>query len=169
VFSVRIAEPGDAMAVADVHVRSWQVAYRGLLPQDYLDQLRPEDRARRYAFRDISTDGPETIVAVQDGTICAFASTGPASSSAYVSRGELLALYVDPACWRRGIGRRLLEVARRRLTERGYTEAILWVLVGNDQAETFYRADGWALDGARRDDEVWGLTVTELRYRRALP
>ena len=27
-----------------VHVRSWQVAYRGLFPDDYLDGLRAEDR-----------------------------------------------------------------------------------------------------------------------------
>jgi ribosomal protein S18 acetylase RimI-like enzyme len=169
VLRIRAAEPDDAMAVAEVHVRSWQLGYRGLLSPDYLDQLRPEDRARQYAFSDISTDGPETIVAVQDGAICGFASTGAASSLMHVTRGELLALYVDPACWRRGIGRRLIDVARRRLTERGYTEAILWMLVGNERAKAFYRTDGWAPDGERRDDQVWGLAVTEARYQRALP
>ena len=43
---LRPAEPVDAIAVAHVHVRSWQVAYRTLMPDDYLDQLRPEDRCR---------------------------------------------------------------------------------------------------------------------------
>lgn len=38
------------MAVARVHVRSWQVAYRGLIPDGYLDRLCPEDRAVRYDF-----------------------------------------------------------------------------------------------------------------------
>ncbi len=47
---LRPAEPADAMAVARVHVRSWQAAYRGLLPDAYLDGLRPEDRAARYDF-----------------------------------------------------------------------------------------------------------------------
>ncbi len=42
---IRPAEPADAMAVARVHVRSSQVAYQTLMPQDYLDQQRPEDRA----------------------------------------------------------------------------------------------------------------------------
>ena len=32
------------MAVARVHVRSWQVGYRGLLPDAYLDGLRAEER-----------------------------------------------------------------------------------------------------------------------------
>jgi hypothetical protein len=35
------------MAVAAVHVRSWQVGYRGLVPDNYLDEPRPEDRAGR--------------------------------------------------------------------------------------------------------------------------
>jgi ribosomal protein S18 acetylase RimI-like enzyme len=75
---------------------------------------------------------------------------------------------VDPECWRHGIGRRLVDEARRRLSERGFTEAILWVLVGNQRADSFYRADGWLPDGTRREDEVWGAHVDEVRYRRAL-
>ena len=37
---LRPAEPADAMGVARVHVRAWQVAYRNLLPDDYLDSLQ---------------------------------------------------------------------------------------------------------------------------------
>ena len=48
----RLAVPGDEQAVAVVHVRSWQVAYRGLMPDEYLDGLRPQDRADRYTFAD---------------------------------------------------------------------------------------------------------------------
>ena len=43
---LRPAEPGDASAVALVHVRAWQTRYRKLLPDEYLDGLRPEERAR---------------------------------------------------------------------------------------------------------------------------
>jgi hypothetical protein len=44
VETVRPARPDDALPVAGVHVRSWQAAYRGLLPDDYLDGLRAEER-----------------------------------------------------------------------------------------------------------------------------
>ena len=50
-MEIRPAEPEDALAVARVHVRTWQAAYRSLLPDHYLDQLRAEDRAARYQFR----------------------------------------------------------------------------------------------------------------------
>ncbi len=39
--------PGDEMVVAALHVLSWQVAHKGLLPDEYLNGLRPEDRVLR--------------------------------------------------------------------------------------------------------------------------
>lgn len=167
-LTVRSAEPGDALQVAQVHVRSWQAGYRDLLPSSYLDGLRPEDRAGRYRFGGSSPDDPTTIVVEDDGAIRGFATTGRAADVDGREVGELLALYVDPDCWRQGVGRRLLHVARQRLAD-GLDQAILWVLAGNERAERFYRADGWRADGGRRQDEVWGIGVDEVRYRRALP
>src|SRR5437763_506096 len=137
------------MAVAEVHVRSWQVAYRSLLPDAYLDSLRPADRAARYTFHRIGANDPATIVALLRGVIRGFATTGPARGGEPGSVGELLALYVDPPCWGRGVGRRLMVEAHRRLIEGGFAEAILWVLAGNERAQRFYQADGWLPDGAR--------------------
>jgi hypothetical protein len=61
---LRRAEPGDAMDVARVHVRSWQAGYRGLLPDAYLDGLRPEERAGRYNFASEKLRDPATMAAV---------------------------------------------------------------------------------------------------------
>src|ERR1700733_10951207 len=92
----RPAEPPDAMAVARVHVRSWQAAYRTLLPDDYLDQLRPQDRADSYDFASLDPLKPRTIVAVEDGLIHGFASTAPSRDPDLGDYGKLCALYVDP-------------------------------------------------------------------------
>ena len=165
---LRRAEPADALAVAGVHVRSWQVAYRGLLSDDYLDTLRPEDRAARYTFAERAPDRPLTIVATDGQTICGFATTGPAHDAVLPRTGEVLALYVDPDRWGRGVGRALIEAARENLVEQAFDAASLWVLAGNERAERFYRIDGWAPDGSRREDEVWGVSVDEVRYRRSL-
>jgi GNAT superfamily N-acetyltransferase len=168
VLSVRTATPQDAAGVADVHVRAWQTAYRGLLPDEYLDGLRAADRISRYRFGVTEPDQPTTIVAVDGGVICGFATTGPARDGAVPSAGLLHALYVEPACWGRGVGRLLMAEARARLRGQGFLEGVLWVLVGNDRAQRFYRADGWLPDGSRRDQEVWGITVDEIRYRTPL-
>jgi GNAT superfamily N-acetyltransferase len=165
---LRLAEPEDAIAVARVHVRSWQAAYRTLMPDEYLDQLRPEDRAPKYRFGISDPLQPVTIVAEQGTTILGFATTAPAGDRDVPDHGELCALYVDPAQWGRGVGAALIAAARARLLELGFGKAVLWVLAGNVRAERFYRLDQWMRDGRRRTATVWGVTVGEFRYTRTL-
>ena len=165
---LRPAEPEDALSVARVHVRAWQVGYRHILPDHYLAQLRPEERAQRYDFATTDVRQPMTLVAVDDGAIRGFATTAPARDNDLPDLGELCALYVDPGCWKRGIGGALVAAARQRLVEQGYRYALLWVLAGNDRAEHFYRTDGWIPDGMVRREHIWGVTVDEIRYRRPL-
>jgi GNAT superfamily N-acetyltransferase len=109
---LRPAQPEDALAVALVHVRSWQTAYRTLLPDDYLDQLRPEDRAQKYDFTSHDPQKPRTIVAAEGGLIYGFATTAPSRDLSLPDHGELYALYVEPDQWGRGIGVALVAAAR---------------------------------------------------------
>ncbi|HTZ07709.1 MAG TPA: GNAT family N-acetyltransferase [Acidimicrobiales bacterium] len=163
---LRPARPDDALAVAGVHVRSWQAGYRGLLPDHVLDALRPEERARHYRFAHPDPAAPATVVAVEDGTVVGFATTGLGPSGTAGGDGEVLALYVDPGWWGRGVGRGLVAGARAALARAGAARGLLWVLAGNTRAGRFYRADGWAPDGTRRRAEVWGVDVEERCYRR---
>ena len=169
VLSIRAARQEDAAEVAGVHVRSWQVGYRGLLPDEYLDSLRLEDRVAHYTFGATDPSLPSTMVAAEDGVICGFATMGPSRDADLQDAGEVLALYVDPEAWGFGVGRRLIAEARAHLGSRGFTEVVLWVLVGNDRAQRFYRVDGWEPDDRHRREEIWGVLVDESRYRRHLP
>lgn len=155
-MQLRRARIGDEPAVADVHVRSWQVGYRGLIADDFLDGLRPEDRAAAYTF---GADDPLTVVAVTD-RIRGFVTVSPGA-------GELRALYVDPEAWGTGLGRALIVEAERRLA-RHHIAAGLWVLTGNVRARRFYEVAGWRPDGAERRDRVWGAVLDEVGYRKTL-
>lgn len=175
---LRPAKCGDEMAVARVHVRSWQAAYRKLLPDDYLDQLRPEDRAQAYVFASPDPLQPYTTVAIDaaeaveaqavEAQIVGFATTMPSRDPGLLGYGELCALYVEPEQWGRGIGVALVSAARAHLCASGFRRALLWVLAGNVRADRFYRADGWLPDGMRRTETMWGVRVEEFRYQRAL-
>ncbi len=177
---LRSAGPADAAEVAGVHVRSWQSAYLGLLPDAFLVGLRHEDRAERYTLGSPDAGAPATIVAVDGGAIRGFATAGPCRAAAMQGTGELYAVYVDPCAWGHGVGRQLMASARDHLTRLGFGQAVLWVLAGNQRAERFYRLDGWAPDGCRRIEEIgpgwqsdgtpqWGRKVSEIRYHRTLP
>ncbi|TQF68600.1 GNAT family N-acetyltransferase [Rhodococcus spelaei] len=173
--TLRTARPGDALAVARVHVRAWQAGYRGLLSAEYLDGLSAEDRARRYTFDESDPGRPLTTVAVNaSGDISGFVTTGSAPADAEPGTGtgtgtaEVMALHVDPDSWGTGVGRALMSAGRAGLIRRGYAEAVLWVLAGNLRAERLYRSDGWRPDGPRRHEVVWGVDVDEVRFRRTL-
>lgn len=165
-WSLRDAAPDDALAVARVHVRSWQVAYRGLISDIFLDRMNPADRAARYTF---GQPGPETILIEDSSGIGGFATVGPArDGDAEPNQGELMAIYLDPLWWGTGAGRLLMAAARGRLVDRGFSTATLWVLAGNHRACSFYRRDGWRADGGQSTFEIDGQQIPEVRYRRRL-
>ena len=160
---IREAVPGDAEAIGRVRHASWQVAYSGLVPADYLAGLSVDGfvlSARRMVV----------LVAEVGGVVCGFASVGPSrdDDEAEGSVGELYAIYLDPAVWRLGIGSRLQEVALERLREAGYTEATLWVLATNGASRAFYEHTGWRHDGGVSGFEAGAEVLDETRYRRTL-
>jgi GNAT superfamily N-acetyltransferase len=167
-MNLRPAVPDDAMAVARVHVRAWQVAYRGLMPDEYLDGLKPQERAQRYDFASLDPAKPRTLVALEADTMLGFATIAPARDEDAAGQGELCALYVEPDLWGRGVGRALASAARNELYRLGFTKAVLWVAAGNARAQRFYRADGWTPDTLQRAQQVWRVSVTTVRYSRVL-
>lgn len=167
-MQIRNARPEDALDVAMVHVTAWQVAYRGILPNEYLEGLRAEDRAQKYDFSCVDPSKPHTIVGIDDGRVVGFATTCAARDSDLKDAGELTALYVDPRWWGLGVGASLIAAARLRLGNQGFQRACLWLLDGNVRGGRFYQKDGWASDGRNRIDTIWGITVNETRYQRNL-
>lgn len=165
---VRAAVAADANDVARVHVRSWQAAYRGLIAQDHLDGLQPETWAGRYSFGRVGLQLPSTLVAVDGSAIRGLATTGLCRDTDLPNCGELMAIYVDPDYLRTGIGRLLITAARERLRRVGVTQAVLWVLDGNDRARRFYERDGWWCDGACRTEAFGDSMVGQVRYRTPL-
>ena len=93
-----------------------------------------------------------------------FAFLGPCSAT----EGEIYAIYIDPPRWRLGLGTELLTGAERTLQAGGFGQAILWVLEGNHRGRSFYEKQGWRPDGALKIEEIGGIQVTELRYRKDL-
>ncbi|MET7334382.1 GNAT family N-acetyltransferase [Nonomuraea sp. NPDC005650] len=168
-MQVRPAVIEDARRVAEVHVWSWQTGYHGLLPQPFLDELRPSQRVPRWT-RIIQQDAwprQGTLVAEDVGEVVGFANFCPTRDDDhdYVEVGEITSIYVLPAAWRCGVGRQLMTAAMLALRSADFASATLWVLEGNVRAIRFYERLGWQPDGTVKDDAIGGIEIRELRYR----
>jgi ribosomal protein S18 acetylase RimI-like enzyme len=170
--SVRAATVRDAAELAAIHVRSWQAAYRGLLPQDYLDELDVSDGTERWRRTLRATDWSRSgvMVAEPGPELLGFARFGPTrdGDDDADETGQIRAIYVIPEAWGKGFGKRLMSMALARLMSAGYSEATLWVLPSNTRARRFYEAGGWVHDGTTKCDDSRGFPIPEIRYRKQL-
>ncbi|MCC6832442.1 MAG: GNAT family N-acetyltransferase [Thermoleophilia bacterium] len=171
---IREATVADAAAIARVHVASWAVAYRGLVPRAV--QASTTVGVRTVQWRpilsgDAAYPGSTNLVALVDGEIAGFACHGPSRADLWPppsAGGELYALYAQPSAWGRGVGRALMDASVTGLRDAGHADALLWVLRGNERARRFYERMGWVTDGGLREQESERLPVPAVRYARGL-
>ncbi|MEU0331763.1 GNAT family N-acetyltransferase [Streptomyces sp. NPDC006193] len=158
----------DCDRVSAIRTRGWRHAYRGLVPQPYLDGLDGAADAERRRARFAEGDGPVVnLVAERAGTVVGWAAHGPYRDGAqHTGDAELYAVYVDPAHLGGGIGRALLDASVERCS--AYPRMLLWVLERNTRARRFYERAGFRADGAVEPFEVDGVRVPEVRYARSL-
>lgn len=170
--AVRVREmtPADCDRVGRIRVGGWRAAYRGLVPQSYLDAMDPARDAAGHRARLARRPGPVLdLVAEQDGDVVGWACHGPyRDGDTHTEDAELYALYVDPGRYGGGIGRALLAESAGRCATAGHPRMLLWVLKENTPARRFYERAGFRPDGAQEPFEVDGVAVPEVRYVRRL-
>lgn len=148
---IRKAAPGDAAAIAHVHVTSREAAMPFLPPR-----TRSDAEVEAWVA-DVVLAESEVWVAERAGTVVGYAAV----------EGDLLdALYLLPGVRRQGIGTRLLRAAQEH-SPAGLT---LFVFQKNTGARAFYVRHGFTLvdtdDGARNMEKEpdmsmrWGGSVT---------
>ena len=168
-INIRPAVLSDARAVAEVHVKTWQAAYRGIIPDDYLKALSVDEREAVW-HTSIARGTPELWVAESQTLVIGWAAFGPSrDADAEPNTGELEAIYVLPDHWSTGAGRALWQTASVRLGQRGFSRVTLWALEDNGRAARFYRAAGFAPDpSSRKPQERGGKRLWEIRYTRRI-
>ena len=167
-MGVRLAQIADADAIANLHVRGWQVAYAGVVPQSFLDALSVSERAAMWRKR-LESSNATTWVCEVGGSVGGWATAGtcrdPLAGSGW---GELWAIYIDPDLWRQGIGRHLWSAAKDFFQQAGLSPVTVWVLQANDRAIEFYRALGFVEDGEKKQLDIGGELLEEIRLQIAV-
>ena len=160
---IRRAEPEDAHDIALAHVTAWRVAYRGIVPDAFLDSAdfanaRIAGWHRR--LHDGRPDGwdeqDEIFAAVIDGRVVGFGHVGrERTDDGPGERGEVYGFYLHPDSWGSGVGDALMAMCEATLRER-FPTAVLWVLRDNPRARRFYERAGWSCGvGAEMVEAMW--------------
>jgi ribosomal protein S18 acetylase RimI-like enzyme len=159
-MEIRTMREDEAPAVSRIYAQSWKSAYRGIVPQPYLDSL-PE-----YRWTGILLQNPSrSFVLLSEGRYAGTASiAAPARDEKLPDWGEVISLYLLPAYFGRGFGRALLGHCIRALEMEGFRKVCLWVLEENRRARAFYEKAGFRPDGGKISVDIGGKELTEVRY-----
>lgn len=161
---LRGARTDDAEAIERIRVRGWQAGYRQVFPPADLDAMAV-DWSRWTERLSHPEPGHACLVAEDDQGLLGWATIGP---SGFPERfGELHGLYVDPACWGRGVGGALLARGEEELA-RTWRDAVLWTLADNPRTHRFYEHAGWRPDGETGSLEFFGVAAQVVRYAKRL-
>ncbi|MBI9009350.1 MAG: GNAT family N-acetyltransferase [Tenericutes bacterium] len=137
---IRKATAEDAKGKGYVHYQSWIETYTGLFPDDVMSRLSLEksiDNARKY---------PEnTYVAIVDDNIIGFSCYLESRDEDLEDAGEIMAIYILKEYQGQGIGKKLMEVSYKELSN--YSKLSLWVLGSNKKSVSFYERQGFIADG----------------------
>lgn len=169
--SIRPAGIDDAEAMGAVHARSSRAAFSSLVPAPVLARIASlEGRQRLWTERlGAPPLGSCTLVAEVAGRVVGLVGVGPSRDQDRDAEtvGEVGVLYVDPACWGRGIGRALHDHGIESLRAAGFRSATLWTLATGARTHSFYERQGWRLDGEERPLSH-APALIEVRYARVL-
>jgi GNAT superfamily N-acetyltransferase len=162
---VEPAEFEDCHAIAEVHVASWQQAYVGIVPNEYLAGLSVS--AREASWQEAIRAGtPGVLVARHQSNVVGFVAYGPSrDQDALANCNEVWALYVLSSSWSAGVGRALWLAALERFRLQGISNIVtLWVLSANMRGRRFYTAAGFVPElASEKEFSLGGASLREIR------
>lgn len=162
-ISIRYADLNDSKTMALIHIVSWQYAYKGIIPNQILDNLSLEKRKMSFEHT-LSNTKEENILIFKDNEAAGFICIGKCRDiDKSNSCGEIYAIYLLPKYINKGIGSILINSALNELKERQFNTVILWVLKDNVNARMFYEKNGFTFDGTEKEIII-GKSLVECRY-----
>lgn len=145
-IDIRHLETADAGSLSEVFASAWDEAYRGIVPDVDLRRIASR-RGPDYWTHVAQNAARQVLVLSLDNTARGYVTFGHNRHNRIPAQGEIYELYVDPVCQGAGLGRRLLDAARRKLAEQRRKGLVIWALAGNDRADNFYRRCGGHVAG----------------------
>lgn len=133
-----LSERDSLLDVSAVYEQSWKHAYKGIIPQSYLESIPAGHWAQG-----LGKSGRYNLLALENGRIIGTANYCKSRWEKFPDFGEIVSIYFLPEYTRKGHGSALLGRTVEELQKLGFSRILLWVLEDNAPARAFYEKNGF--------------------------
>ena len=148
---IREANVNDSLNISKLIISGWQTAYRGLIPDENLDNMSIEKTNERWKDLLMNKTSTEFVCLYEENNkILGVIRFGNPIDNTEKYTAEIHALYVEPSLKRRGIGSKLFKYATDYFVSVSKTNMIIWCLKGNEPSIKFYEKMGGKIVETRK-------------------
>lgn len=139
---IRKVEKSDIKAAADIKIKGWKTAYKGIIDDEFLNNMDKQteiEKCEKY-YKTIGF-----IVAESDGKVvgfCRYTNIDSEVNKKNYIDCEIRALYVEPKLKGNGIGKELFKYVINDFIKNNKKKMIIWCLKDNHPSRAFYEKMG---------------------------
>ena len=138
---IRKGKVEDAKGVVEVNTYTWETTYKGLMPDEVLEERIKTMDERIPKMAESVRKKDNLFVAEDNDKIVGMMTYGPSRNEEYQEIGQIYAIYVLKEYQGLGIGKKLFMTGIKELIGKGYNSMIVNVLDGN-KTRKFYEKYG---------------------------
>jgi len=143
-YVIRKKERKDCDGIARVVTTAWNETYKGIVPDEFLDNLRENEEERiKNSYSKFDENNNHQYVLEIDNQIVGFVNVG-STDEEIPNCGEIHAVYIINGYKGHGYGKKLVEAGIKELKDMGYDKMVIGCLQGN-KSNDFYKHLGGKL------------------------
>ena len=138
-YIIRKKERKDCADVAHVVTVAWNETYRGIVPDEFLNNLYTnEDERAKNSYNSFNEKENHQYVLEVDDKVVGFVNVGSSNETDYENCGEIHAVYIINGYKGHGYGKKLIDAGIQELKSMNFDKMVIGCLDGNPSNE-FYK------------------------------
>ena len=152
-FQIQEATLRHVQGLANVHVKTWKISYKGIIDQNYLNSLNLKQREEFWKnILQVPNRKSQIYVLLNNqDQVIGFYSIGESREKEYDFTHELWGIYILPEYQGHGLGRFMFEDIKQKLHALN-AQSLCVVVLKEGPAVAFYKKMGAQIIQARRDE-----------------
>ena len=138
-YIIRRKERKDCESIAHVVTVAWNETYKGIVPDEFLNNLYENEGERFYnSFINFPEEDNHQFILEINNEIVGFVNVGASDDEDYNDCGEIYAIYLLNEYKGKGYGKELFKAGVNELKKMGFKKMIIGCLVKNN-SNGFYK------------------------------